>query len=99
MLILRGVELADPDPAIARTSAGARGDMHGLEGIRVLAFEHAWAGPYGTMMLADMGADVVRVEPPGVGDHVRMWTGNDLGGLSPHFLSANRNKRSVVLDL
>ncbi|MGC4108833.1 MAG: CoA transferase [Nocardioides sp.] len=73
--------------------------MRGLEGIRVLAFEHAWAGPYGTMMLADMGADVVRVEPPGVGDHVRMWTGNDLGGLSPHFLSANRNKRSVVLDL
>jgi crotonobetainyl-CoA:carnitine CoA-transferase CaiB-like acyl-CoA transferase len=70
-----------------------------LEGIRVLAFEHAWAGPYGTMMLADMGADVVRVEPPGVGDHVRLWTGPQLAGLSPHFLAANRNKRSVVLDL
>jgi crotonobetainyl-CoA:carnitine CoA-transferase CaiB-like acyl-CoA transferase len=70
-----------------------------LNGVRVIAFEHAWAGPYGTMMLADMGADVVKVEPPGLGDHVRAWTRNDLGGLSPHFLSVNRNKRSIVLDL
>lgn len=70
-----------------------------LSGLRVIAFEHAWAAPYGTMMLADLGADVVKVEPPGVGDHVRNWTRNDLGGLSPHFLSVNRNKRSIVLDL
>ncbi|MEV7225544.1 CoA transferase [Polymorphospora sp. NPDC051019] len=70
-----------------------------LDGVRVLSFEHAWAAPYGTMMLADMGADVVKVEPPGVGDHVRAWTRNDLQGLSPHFLAVNRNKRSVVLDL
>jgi len=70
-----------------------------LNGIRVIAFEHAWAAPYGTMMLADMGADVVKVEPPGLGDHVRAWTRNDLGGQSPHFLAVNRNKRSIVLDL
>jgi crotonobetainyl-CoA:carnitine CoA-transferase CaiB-like acyl-CoA transferase len=70
-----------------------------LQGVRVIAFEHAWAAPYGTMMLADMGADVVKVEPPGLGDHVRAWTRNDLHGLSPHFLAANRNKRSIVLDL
>jgi crotonobetainyl-CoA:carnitine CoA-transferase CaiB-like acyl-CoA transferase len=70
-----------------------------LNGVRVISFEHAWAAPYGTMMLADMGADVVKVEPPGLGDHVRAWTRNDLDGLSPHFLSVNRNKRSVVLDL
>jgi crotonobetainyl-CoA:carnitine CoA-transferase CaiB-like acyl-CoA transferase len=70
-----------------------------LSGIRVLAFEHAWAAPYGTMMLADMGADVVKVEPPGLGDHVRAWTRNDLHGLSPHFLAVNRNKRSISLDL
>lgn len=70
-----------------------------LTGVRVLAFEHAWAAPYGTMMLADMGADVVKVEPPGLGDHVRAWTRNDLHGLSPHFLAVNRNKRSVCLDL
>jgi crotonobetainyl-CoA:carnitine CoA-transferase CaiB-like acyl-CoA transferase len=70
-----------------------------LNGLKVIAFEHAWAAPYGTMMLADMGADVVKVEPPGLGDHVRGWTRNDLGGLSPHFLAVNRNKRSIVLDL
>jgi crotonobetainyl-CoA:carnitine CoA-transferase CaiB-like acyl-CoA transferase len=70
-----------------------------LSGVKVIAFEHAWAAPYGTMMLADMGADVVKVEPPGLGDHVRAWTRNDLDGLSPHFLAVNRNKRSIVLDL
>jgi crotonobetainyl-CoA:carnitine CoA-transferase CaiB-like acyl-CoA transferase len=70
-----------------------------LNGAKIIAFEHAWAAPYGTMMLADMGADVVKVEPPGVGDHVRNWTRNDLDGLSPHFLAVNRNKRSLVLDL
>jgi crotonobetainyl-CoA:carnitine CoA-transferase CaiB-like acyl-CoA transferase len=70
-----------------------------LNGVRVIAFEHAWAAPYATMMLADMGADVVKVEPPGLGDHVRAWTRNDLDGLSPHFLAVNRNKRSIVLDL
>jgi len=70
-----------------------------LNGVKVISFEHAWAAPYGTMMLADMGADVVKVEPPGLGDHVRAWTRNDLDGLSPHFLAVNRNKRSIVLDL
>lgn len=70
-----------------------------LAGVRVLAFEHAWAAPYGTMMLADMGADVAKVEEPGCGDHVRAWTRNDLHGLSPHFLAVNRNKRSITLDL
>ncbi|WP_433205676.1 CaiB/BaiF CoA transferase family protein [Dactylosporangium sp. CS-047395] len=70
-----------------------------LAGLKVLAFEHAWAAPYGTMMLADMGADVAKVEQPGLGDHVRAWTRNDLQGLSPHFLSVNRNKRSIVIDL
>lgn len=70
-----------------------------LNGIKIVAFEHAWAAPYGTMMLADMGADVVKIEPPGLGDHVRAWTRNDLGGQSPHFLAVNRNKRSLVLDL
>jgi crotonobetainyl-CoA:carnitine CoA-transferase CaiB-like acyl-CoA transferase len=70
-----------------------------LNGVKVIAFEHAWAAPYATMMLADMGADVVKVEPPGLGDHVRAWTRNDLDGLSPHFLAVNRNKRSIVLDL
>ena len=73
--------------------------MKALEGRKVIGFEHAWTGPLASMMLADMGADVVKVEEPHVGDHVRNWTRNDLHGLSPHFLSANRNKRSIIIDL
>jgi crotonobetainyl-CoA:carnitine CoA-transferase CaiB-like acyl-CoA transferase len=73
--------------------------MKALEGRKVIGFEHAWTGPVASMMLADMGADVVKVEEPHVGDHVRNWTRNDLQGLSPHFLSANRNKRSIIIDL
>jgi len=70
-----------------------------LQNVKVVSFGQAVAGPYGGMMLADMGADVVKVEPPGIGDHVRKWSRADLRGHSPHFLSANRNKRSIVLDL
>lgn len=73
--------------------------MKPLMGRKVIGFEHAWTGPYATMMLADMGADVVKIEPPGTGDHVRKWTRNDLHGFSPHYLSANRNKRSAAIDL
>lgn len=73
--------------------------MGPLKKYRIVDFTQAWAGPVGSMMLADLGAEVVKIEPPDVGDHVRMWTRNDLHGLSPYFLSANRNKRSVVIDL
>lgn len=70
-----------------------------LEGLKVLSLAHAWAAPYGAMMLADMGADVVMVEVPGVGDHTRNWTRTDLKGVSPHFVAVNRNKRSIQIDL
>jgi len=70
-----------------------------LAGYRVLCLEHAWAGPYASMMLADMGADVVKLEPPGEGDHIRSVTRADLSGNSPLFLAVNRNKRSVTVDL
>jgi len=70
-----------------------------LEGFKVLSLAHAWAAPYGAMMLADMGADVVMVEVPGPGDHTRNWTRTDLKGVSPHFASVNRNKRSIQIDL
>jgi formyl-CoA transferase len=69
-----------------------------LAGIRVLDFTHALAGPYCTMLLGDLGADVVKVEPPG-GDHSRQWGPPFIEGESSYFLSINRNKRSVVLDL
>ena len=69
-----------------------------LAGIRVLDFTHALAGPYCTMLLGDLGADIVKVEPPH-GDHSRQWGPPFINGESSYFLSVNRNKRSIVLDL
>ena len=69
-----------------------------LDGIRVLDFSQALAGPYCTMLLGDLGADVIKVEPPG-GDQSRKWGPPFIEGESSYFLSINRNKRSVVLDL
>ena len=72
-----------------------------LAGVRVLDLSRALAGPYCTMMLADAGADVLKVEPPS-GDDSRGWlpiADGDAGSESAYFLSANRGKRSVRLDL
>lgn len=69
-----------------------------LARIRVLDFSHALAGPYCTMLLGDLGADVIKIEPPH-GDHSRQWGPPFIDGESSYFLSVNRNKRSVVLDL
>lgn len=70
-----------------------------LDGIRVLDLTRMLAGPYGAMMLADQGAEVVKVETPGVGDLTRAVSPQMLDGANPYFLSINRNKHSVVLDL
>ncbi len=70
-----------------------------LEGVKVLDLTQAWAGPIGSMLLADFGAEIIKVEPPGNGDHVRAWTPPGCGGESPHFLAANRNKKSLTLNL
>jgi crotonobetainyl-CoA:carnitine CoA-transferase CaiB-like acyl-CoA transferase len=70
-----------------------------LNGIRILDLSQAWAGPFASMMLADIGAEVLKVEPPVVGDHVRGWVTNKSKGQSPHLLAVNRNKKSVIIDL
>ncbi|GAA1517519.1 crotonobetainyl-CoA:carnitine CoA-transferase CaiB-like acyl-CoA transferase [Agromyces terreus] len=70
-----------------------------LAGVRVADFSRVLAGPYATMMLADFGADVVKIEPP-AGDDTRHWTPPvDANGQATYFGSVNRNKRSVALDL
>lgn len=70
-----------------------------LAGIKVLDFTHLLAGPYCTMLLGDMGADVVKIEPPGGGDSTRSQGPPFHNGQGLTFLAANRNKRSVMLDL
>lgn len=69
-----------------------------LHGFRILDLSAVISGPYGTMILADQGADVIKVEPPGRGDFTRA-AGNKQGGMSASFLNNNRNKRSITIDL
>jgi crotonobetainyl-CoA:carnitine CoA-transferase CaiB-like acyl-CoA transferase len=73
-----------------------------LQGVRVIDLTHAFAGPYGTMLLADLGADVIKVEPPS-GDEMRgvgpFHASDELHAFGGYFQSVNRGKRSIVLDL
>jgi crotonobetainyl-CoA:carnitine CoA-transferase CaiB-like acyl-CoA transferase len=75
------------------TSPGA------LDGVRVLDLTRALAGPYCTLMLGDHGADVIKVEMPGTGDETREWLPPSINGISAYYLSINRNKRSVTIDI
>jgi crotonobetainyl-CoA:carnitine CoA-transferase CaiB-like acyl-CoA transferase len=68
-----------------------------LQGLRVLDLSRALAGPYCTMILADLGADVVKVEPTPKGEMIRSW-GPFTEGISVYYLSVHRNKRSLALD-
>ena len=73
---------------------------HGpLAGIRVLDLTRILAGPYCTMFLGDLGAEVVKLEQPVVGDDTRGWGPPFTGGESAYFLSVNRNKKSIAVDL
>ncbi|MBU7043844.1 MAG: CoA transferase [Theionarchaea archaeon] len=73
--------------------------MKPLEDVTVLDLSRALAGPYCTLMLADMGADVIKIEQPGRGDDTRGWGPPFIEGESAYFLSVNRNKKSVTLNL
>ena len=84
-------DTATPSPS--REAPGA------LDGVTVLDLTRVLSGPYCTMMLADMGARVVKVEQPGKGDDTRAWGPPFQAGESAYFLSVNRNKESITLNL
>src|SRR5256885_10547048 len=73
--------------------------MPPLDGVRVLDLSRVLAGPYCTMLLADLGAEVIKVERPGVGDETRAWGPPYAGGESAYYMSVNRSKRSLAIDL
>ena len=74
-----------------------------LEGIRMLDLTHMLSGPYGAMIIADLGADTVKVEPPNTGEGTRRLLekdpNNSIDGMGAYFFTLNRNKRSITLDL
>ena len=70
-----------------------------LAGVKVVDLTRVMVGPYCTMMLGDLGADVIKIEQPGKGDDTRGWGPPFVGDQSAYFLSVNRNKRSIALDL
>jgi crotonobetainyl-CoA:carnitine CoA-transferase CaiB-like acyl-CoA transferase len=75
------------------------GDPPPLAGTTVLDFTRILSGPFATMLLADLGADVIKVERPGSGDDSRSWGPPFVGGTSSYFQAVNRGKRSVAIDL
>src|ERR1700716_3150281 len=70
-----------------------------LSGIRVLDLSRLLPGAYASQMMADFGADVIKVEEPGSGDYGRFMPPHGAGGMSLYYLAINRNKRSMTLNL
>ncbi len=88
-----------PGPPPSASSTGTPTSAGPLAGVVVADFSRVLAGPLATMLLGDLGATVVKVERPGVGDDTRQWGPPFAGSESTYFLSVNRNKFSVALDL
>jgi crotonobetainyl-CoA:carnitine CoA-transferase CaiB-like acyl-CoA transferase len=86
------------DPSPSHPDNPAQKGTGPLSGLLIADFSRILAGPYCTMLLADLGADVIKVEGPG-GDDTRSWQPPVREGVSTYYLGVNRNKRSVVLDL
>lgn len=78
--------------------AGNSNPTRALDGVKILAFEQVLSGPFATCLLADMGAEVIKVERPGVGDVIRGWD-SVVKGLSSGYVWLNRNKRSLTVDV
>lgn len=104
---MAGMESKADDPA-NQASSPARDFLPGrrpgksfnmLDGVRVIDLTTSIAGPYATMLLADMGAEVIKVERPDGGDDARAWGPPFRQGQSLWFLSVNRNKQSLTLDI
>ncbi|XP_063780954.1 succinate--hydroxymethylglutarate CoA-transferase isoform X2 [Pseudophryne corroboree] len=70
-----------------------------LEGVRILDLTRVLAGPFATMILGDLGADIIKVEKPGSGDDTRSWGPPFVGTESAYFLSVNRNKKSIAVNM
>ena len=84
---------------MSRAEPQASGQPRALQGVTVLDLSRVLAGPYCAMLLGDLGANVIKVERPGRGDDSRAWAPPSAGGESAYYLSANRNKRSITLNL
>lgn len=88
---------------ILRHIGDTQNNMKALHGIRILDLTHMLSGPYAGMMLADMGAETIKVEPPRTGEGTRKLLANDpnnsIEGMGAYFLTLNRNKKSVTLNL
>src|SRR5262245_46836455 len=83
---------------LPETGEGIRLAKGPLDGIRIVDLSIALSGPWAVGILADQGADVVKVEPPGIGD-IGRWVGPAIGGVSAMALIANRGKRSIAVNL
>jgi len=70
-----------------------------LTGVRVLDMTRILAGPFTTMLLGDLGAEIIKVERPGLGDDTRFWAPPYCGGQSTYFLAINRNKKSIAINI
>src|SRR5258708_929651 len=87
-----------PESPILMVESGAPGPRRALDGVRVLALETSLSGPHATKILADMGAEIIKIEKPGTGDVIRGWD-TAVKGLSSGYVWVNGNKKSGTLDM